>query len=197
MLVFAALKAGHSHVKDLLERMEATTGEMTNTRSELYDRLRRDFLAQFEAEERVFYSVLGSRPETSDLVAFAREDHEIVLDLLEELGAIAPEAEEWLAAVKVLKDNVELHIEDEEGELFRRARALLRRRDAEKLGEQMAQGKRRLSPRTPRPPMTSIPSRLRAERHRGVGGIHLSLRQRRRHLLACAGVLGTRAMHGL
>jgi hypothetical protein len=181
MLVFDALKAEHSHIKDLLARMEATAGRAPNSRSELYDRLRHDFLSHSEAEERIFYSALGDSPEMSELVSWAREDHAIVLYLLEALGAIAPDTEEWLAAVKTLKDNVELHIDDEEGELFRRARSLLSRKDA----QTMAQGRSRLPHlRTPKPPMISVPTRWEETYSRTVDDVSLSFRRKRRNAVA-------------
>ncbi|HTF33440.1 MAG TPA: hemerythrin domain-containing protein [Myxococcota bacterium] len=166
MLVFDVLKAEHSHIKDLLARMEATAGRATNSRSELYDCLRHDFLSDSEAEERIFYGALSDSPEMSELVGWAREDHAIGLYLLDALGAVAPDTEEWMAAVKTLKDNVELHIDGEEGELFRRARSLLSRKDA----QTMAPGRSRLPHlRTPNPPMISVPTRSEETHSSTVG----------------------------
>lgn len=147
----------------------------TNSRSELYDRLRHDFLSHSEAEERAFYSALGDRPEMSELVSWARENHAIVLYLLEELGAIASDTEEWLAAVKTLKDNVELHTEDEE-ELFRRARSLVSCKDAQTMAQEVS----RLPHGTPNPTMISV-----ATRHSCiVDDVSLSFRRKRRNAVA-------------
>ena len=49
--------------------------------------------------------------------------------------------ETWGAKAKVMKENIEHHIEEEEGEMFKAARQVFDRAELEDLGRRMAQRK--------------------------------------------------------
>jgi hypothetical protein len=58
-----------------------------------------------------------------------------VADLLvKELHGLARSDERWGPKLKVLKENIEHHIEEEEGEMFRTARSVLSRAELVELG---------------------------------------------------------------
>lgn len=61
--------------------------------------------------------------------------------MLSEIKETAPDAEEFAAKAKVLKDLVEHHAEEEETEMFPRARKLMDRAQLVELGQQLAQAK--------------------------------------------------------
>jgi len=69
----------------------------------------------------------------------ARESVDVILD---ELLDVPPETDLWKAKVKVLKENVEHHMDEEESELFKKARAVLDRDELDRLGDRMAEIKR-------------------------------------------------------
>ena len=48
------------------------------------------------------------------------EEHALVKQLLEELASAPKDDEQWTANFTVLKENVEHHVEEEEGEVFQR-----------------------------------------------------------------------------
>jgi hemerythrin-like domain-containing protein len=56
--------------------------------------------------------------------------------LLKELESLPVDTEQWTAKLKVLQENVEHHVEEEEGEMFPDAKKLLGE-DIEKLGARM------------------------------------------------------------
>ena len=62
--------------------------------------------------------------------------------ILDELLDVPPETDLWKAKVKVLKENFEHHMDHEEDELFKGARAVLDREELKRLGERMEQVKR-------------------------------------------------------
>src|SRR5262245_10876282 len=70
------------------------------------------------------------------------EEHHIADVILDELLDVPPETDLWKAKVKVLKENVEHHMDEEEDELFKGARAVLDREELNRLGERMEQIKR-------------------------------------------------------
>jgi hemerythrin-like domain-containing protein len=50
--------------------------------------------------------------------------------------------EEWTAKFTVLKENVEHHVEEEEGDMFPKARKVLSDKQAEALGTRMEEAKK-------------------------------------------------------
>jgi len=53
------------------------------------------------------------------------EEHAVVKQLLSELDELSKDDETWGAKLKVLQENVEHHVEEEEGEMFPSARKVL------------------------------------------------------------------------
>jgi len=68
-----------------------------------------------------------------------------VKELLKELASTPKDTEEWTAKLTVLKENVEHHVEEEEGEMFKKARKVLTDEEAEELGSRMEAAKKKLS----------------------------------------------------
>ena len=54
---------------------------------------------------------------------------------------MAKDDEEWTAKFTVLKENVEHHVEEEEGEMFEKARKVLAKEDQEALGTRLEDAK--------------------------------------------------------
>jgi hypothetical protein len=72
-----------------------------------------------------------------DEVREAYEEHKQVKALLAAIAEILPTEESYSAKIKVLKDDVDHHIKEEEGEMFADARKYLRAAKLEQLGSQM------------------------------------------------------------
>lgn len=143
MNIYAVLKSDHRSVKELLERIAKTTESDAN-RAKLFDHLYHSLSAHSEAEEEVFYTPLRDHPKAKDLVLEGFEEHAVIKTLLGELRALAPDDETWLPKFAVLKENVEHHVEEEEGQVFEQARKIFSRTEADKLGEQMRKEEDRL-----------------------------------------------------
>jgi hemerythrin superfamily protein len=118
--IYDLLKADHKTVKALFEEMEAS--EQPATRTRLLARLKYELLAHSEAEDVVFYQPLKPAESTHALILEAEEEHRVVSRLLGELERLSPESDKWKARLTVLKGLVEHHVEEEEGELFKRAK---------------------------------------------------------------------------
>ena len=63
-----------------------------------------------------------------------------------ELEATDVSDERWAAKFKVMKENIEHHIEEEEGEMFKQARSVFEAEELRELGERMAARKAQLMP---------------------------------------------------
>ena len=141
MNVLNLLKADHKKVAGILEKLEPTTERGVKTRNELFTTLKTELDAHAYIEETYFYPVLEKSDETHDIALEAVEEHAIVKELLAELDALRKDDESWGTKLKVLKENVEHHVEEEEGEMFKKARKVLSDAELESLGARMERAK--------------------------------------------------------
>lgn len=137
MNAFALLKADHQKVAGILETIEGTTERAPKGRSELFERLKEELDLHARIEEEIFYPALEDSEETRDITLEAYEEHRLVKQLLSELESEPNDTEEWTAKFTVLKENIEHHVEEEEGEMFKKARAVLSEDEIETLGERL------------------------------------------------------------
>jgi hemerythrin-like domain-containing protein len=141
MNAFNLLKADHKKVADILEKLDATSERALKTREDLFTKLKRELDVHSRIEETIFYPVLEEADETHEITLEALEEHALVKQLLEELQSLAKDDEQWTAKFTVLKENVEHHVEEEEGEMFKKARKVLSNEASETLGTRMEKAK--------------------------------------------------------
>jgi iron-sulfur cluster repair protein YtfE (RIC family) len=141
MNAFALLKADHEKVAGILETIGDTTERAVKGRDELFAQLKAELDLHAMIEEEIFYPALEETDEARDITLEAYEEHRIVKQLLAELEAEPKDTEEWTAKFMVLKENIEHHVEEEEGELFKKARQALSEEEIETLGEQLQDAK--------------------------------------------------------
>ena len=141
MDAIALLKEDHDKVKDLLTQLEATTERGVKTRSELFATIKGELTVHEIIEEEIFYPELKAHPKARDIVLEAFEEHHVVDVLMGELESLDVSDETWGAKALVMKENIEHHIEEEEGEMFTKARQVFDRQELVDLGERMAQRK--------------------------------------------------------
>ena len=142
MDAFELLKKDHEKVSGIFEKLEPTTERGVKTREELFAQLKQELEIHTQIEEQFFYPVLKQVQETRDITLEAYEEHHVVKELLAELDALAKDDETWGAKLTVLKENVEHHVEEEEGEMFTGARDVLSSEQIEELGARMEAAKR-------------------------------------------------------
>jgi hemerythrin-like domain-containing protein len=138
MAAIQMLKADHDKVKKLLTELESTTERGVKTRTELFDTIRRELTVHEIIEEEIFYPALKEHPKAKDIVLEAYEEHHVVDTLMGELEALAVDHETWGAKATVMQENIEHHIDEEEGEMFAKARQVFDRAELADLAERMA-----------------------------------------------------------
>ncbi len=114
------LQDDHRRIWKLLKWYEDLDFGDTGSKLDLIGQIRRELLIHTELEETVLYPSLDGLglQWVQELVTEAHEEHEIVMLLLEQLSHMAPEDPYFDAKVKVLSDNVRIHANGEERELF-------------------------------------------------------------------------------
>lgn len=142
MDAISLLKDDHDRVKKMLAEGEGTTERAEKGRSELFARLRADMVIHERIEEEIFYPALKDHPKAKDIVLEGYEEHHVVDEIMGELEATPVTDEQWGAKFKVMKENIEHHIEEEEGEMFKQARQVFSTDELEALGARMLELKK-------------------------------------------------------
>ena len=137
MDAIALLEADHKKVKRLLAELDSTTERGVKTRTELFATIKGDLTLHEIVEEEIFYPELKAHPKAQDIVLEAYEEHHVVDLLMGELEALDVSDETWGAKATVMKENIEHHIEEEEGEMFRQARQVFDAAELDDLGARM------------------------------------------------------------
>jgi hemerythrin-like domain-containing protein len=145
MDAFNLLKADHRKVEELFSQLESASGGQAKMR--VFQQIKTELDLHTHIEETIFYPALEEPKQTHDLTLEAYEEHDVVKKLLQELSRAKTPNEEWEAKAKVLQENVEHHVEEEENELFPKASSALGADEIETLGEQMESEKERMQKR--------------------------------------------------
>lgn len=145
MDAFSLLKADHRKVEDLFSQLESASGGQAKMR--VFEQIKTELELHTHIEETIFYPATEEPKQTHDLTLEAYEEHDVVKKLLQELSRAKSPNEEWEAKAKVLQENVEHHVEEEENELFPKASKALGADEIETLGEQMESEKMRMQRR--------------------------------------------------
>jgi iron-sulfur cluster repair protein YtfE (RIC family) len=141
MDAFTLLKTDHKTVAGIMEKIDSTTERALKGREELFTQLKTELDIHAEIEEQILYPVLEKADETHEITLEAYEEHRLVKQLLSELEAEPKDAEEWTAKFTVLKENIEHHVEEEEGEMFKKARKVLSQEEIDELGARLEEAK--------------------------------------------------------
>jgi len=131
------LKQDHDEVKSMLSDLESTTERAEKTRAEGLATLKAELEVHEAIEEEIFYSALKEHPKTKELALEGYEEHHVVDMVMAEIEGVAPSDETWMAKFTVMKENLEHHIEEEEGEMFEQAEQVFDDDELADLGERM------------------------------------------------------------
>jgi hemerythrin superfamily protein len=149
MDAIALLKQDHKAVKALLTELADTTNRAQKTRTELLQKIATEIKAHATIEEEIFYPAFKAAGEKADdgkMFFEALEEHRAAGDLvLPDLLKTDVQSDQFGGRAKVLKELIEHHADEEEKEMFPRARELMDKAQLEQLGERMAQRKAELT----------------------------------------------------
>jgi len=141
MDAISLLEADHVKIKRLLAELADTTERAVKTRGELFATIKGELTLHEVVEEEIFYPELKAHPKAKDIVLKGFQEHHVVDLLMGELESLPVEDQTWGAKAKVMQENIEHHIEEEEGDMFRQARRAFDRGELEDLGRRMAERK--------------------------------------------------------
>ena len=132
------LKQDHDEVKALLEKLDKTTERAEVTRTDGLEQLRQKLDVHETIEEEILYPALKEFAKTKAITLEAYEEHHVVDLVMAELEATPVSDETWAAKLRVAKENLEHHIDEEEDQMFKQARQVMDEAELEALGDRMA-----------------------------------------------------------
>ena len=134
------LHRDHEQVKALFRRLEQTPRNDTDTRQDLLDQIADELEVHTKIEEEIFYPALRR---VSASVDEAVEEHRKVSSVIGYAEGRDPASDDFVLRVRELTRNVEHHVAEEEGPLFRDAERL-GADELERLGTQLEERKQAL-----------------------------------------------------
>jgi hypothetical protein len=139
----ALLERDHRRLESLLAEGNETTERAVKGRTTLLRTLTAALNVHELLEEKVLYPALEKHPEGRSIVLEGFEEHHVADLILKELQALRRSHEQWGAKFKVLKENIEHHIKEEERKMFPTARGLIDGETLQRMGAKMAAMKAR------------------------------------------------------
>jgi len=118
------LVADHQRVARLFAEFDALKGEGTDeAKAALVARICRELVVHTEIEEEIFYPAVRTAIEDEDLMDEALVEHAGAKDLIAQLQAADPADDLYDARVTVLGEQIDHHVDEEEGSMFPQAKA--------------------------------------------------------------------------
>ena len=134
------LKADHDKVDRLFQKVKADT-EGTEQK-QLFEKIKQELEVHTHIEETIFYPRLKQESELEDIVLEGIEEHHQAKMFLRELSNLKEDSEKFEPKLKVLMEDIEHHVMEEEGEMFRKVEEVLGADELEKLGAEMEKEKK-------------------------------------------------------
>lgn len=138
------LKADHERVKAILTQLSESTERGIKKRTELLAKLEMEITIHTKLEEEILYPAFKEAGGKEQDVMYyeAKEEHRTVDSLvLPDLKQTDPGTPEFSGRVKVVKELLEHHIEEEETEMFPQANKILGKAKLNQLGQHMEEMK--------------------------------------------------------
>ena len=130
------LKDDHAKVAELFEEFKA---DEDGYHARLFERIHAELEVHAHIEETIFYPKIKAEgnEELQEIVLEGIEEHRQIKMFLAELEALVENSEKFNPKLKVLIEDVEHHVEEEEGEMFPLIENQLEETALEELGAEL------------------------------------------------------------
>jgi hemerythrin superfamily protein len=117
----ALLRADHKLVSGLFAEYEKTRS--TEQKRKLVSQICTELTVHARLEEEIFYPAVKLALKDDELVPEARVEHATLKALIAQVEDVEPEGEMFDARIKVLSEYVKHHVEEEQNEMFPKAKS--------------------------------------------------------------------------
>lgn len=129
------LRRQHEEVSSMMKQFEKASSDAQKRK--LFVSIADALAAHATIEEKLFYPTVYRGEELQDILRESVEEHLAVKRLISDLLAMEVDDEQFAAKMSVLKEMVEHHVEEEQGELFPKVKKQMSRTELLALGEEM------------------------------------------------------------
>ena len=138
------LKHDHDRMKRMLSDLEGLGEGARARRQQLFEKAHKELAIHEQIEEEILYPTFKKQIRLKDIVLEGYEEHHVVDLVVGEIEMTDAADETWAAKIKVLKENIEHHVEEEETRMFVKARQIFDREELEEIGRKLQARKREL-----------------------------------------------------
>jgi hemerythrin superfamily protein len=129
------LKSQHREVEKLFSKIDKAKD--ARTKQSLFGQIADALAGHAAIEEHQFYRAVKAK-RTEDILLESLEEHLGIKRVIADLLEISASDETFDAKIKVLKEQVEHHVGEEESDLFPKVKKVLDKGELEALGEKMS-----------------------------------------------------------
>lgn len=135
------LKSDHDKVDKLFQKVKATDEK---EHPALFEKIKEELEVHMHIEETIFYPWIkeNSEGELKDLALEGVEEHRQAKMFIRELDNLTDDSEKFDPKLKVLMEDIEHHVQEEEGEMFPKLEAKFDTAALEEIGKKMEEEKK-------------------------------------------------------
>lgn len=138
MDIYGYIKKDHRRFEDLFEQV--INASDAKTREPLFLTLKTELVVHAKAEEQTLYEAIEAATRSKrveEKIEHTYEEHDEIEEFLDKLSSVPMESDEWMIHFGELKHACTHHFEEEEGELFEKAKTYLEADKAKQLAKDM------------------------------------------------------------
>lgn len=136
--IYDLIKQDHKDVKKLFKQIVDSEKYDDN----VYLQIKKALTVHMQGEEKLFYPRLENNEETHQLVLESYEEHDVGKQIMTDIDmSNKSEDDRMYAKVKVLSEAIDMHIKEEENDLFKKAKKVLSHDDEHEIGRLFEQEK--------------------------------------------------------
>jgi len=122
MDIFDYFRREHDNMRCVLDQIHQTAPQASLVRKHLFDKLRCTFTLHIQAEESTIYPELKKNLDFKEEMAKAYEAHRVMQWLFNEIERVSIHEPQWAARMEILREIMEMHLDEEEHITFDNAR---------------------------------------------------------------------------
>lgn len=138
MDIYNYLKKDHELVAGLMDQV--VTSKSASERKSLFEKIKMELTLHADTEEVTFYKAMEDATRSQNVhekMEHADEEHDEIREYLEKLEGIDIASEKWIEQFGEFKHSVSHHVEEEEGDIFEKAKKYLSKEQAVQLAKDM------------------------------------------------------------
>ena len=143
MRIEEKLKEEHDEVENKLEKI--IDSDNRRKQEKLFDEVSESILKHVEAEEKAYYQKIREDLDEDPELDESKQEHIYAKRIIKDIKSISVSSDEWVAKVKVLKENLQHHHNEEEDDFFAKTKQKYSDEQAEKMASDFEDHKKRIS----------------------------------------------------